>query len=577
MFCYQCGAKLPDESHFCPSCGAEAIPANHPTQKVASAKAAGRTIPLLGQTVWFDVSIELYVAMRREFTTLGEELSKQFLDTFHSRYRDMDAFVHSFPKDFSEIFKEALNRMNELLSEIHIFGVTQDELAPYTEKYCCHTYFELQEIMARYDEIVGEQEGMRQYRQARKDSRGRLVGGGFGLTGAAKGIMKAGAVNMATGALHSVGNAIGNMGSAISAANAKSDLFSSGIDGYLSDTIKNDILGVHLAAIDVINSRNGDNLYKFTAEDNQLARKIQIDLEQGVISRSSECAAVIRMLTTYPFQADYYRTAVRLFPSEIEDMRTFAAFFGFDIDGFYCAMIEQANPAVELLLEYREELDNLLLDDLDYPEEDILPLTTELTDMLDYFGDIFSYADEDGFFFLPGEDEKGKSRLNGAKSAYANYGNETPLFLYDSTLGKSGKTGFLVTDKRIYLKDTPKPTVLPLREALADIHQGVSPSNNCTYLYFDDYGIHLLHSGDMVQERITDCFVEFIIALILFLNTTRPTEEDLWKAIAQYQQLPQPQTAASVTSESEICYCFECGAENDADDKFCCECGAELN
>lgn len=577
MFCHQCGTKLPDGSRFCPMCGAEASTASSTPKNQETGTPDKVTIFLLGQNVQFDASIELYVTLRREFTELGDDISTEFLDTFHSKYHDMDDFVCSFPKEFSEMFKEATDRMNELLSEIHIFGVTQGELAPYTEKYCCHTYLELQEILERYDEIIGEQEGMRQYRQARKDGRGRLVGGGFGMAGAAKGIVKAGAVNMATGALHSVGNALGNMGSAISAANAKSTLFNSGIDIYLASAIKNDILGVHLAAIDIINNRNGDKFCKFTANEDQSAHKIQADLEQGVISRSSERAAVIRMLMTYPFQPDYYRTAVRLFPGEIEGMRKFADFFGFDIDSFYHAMIAQANPAVEILLEYREELENLLLDDLDYPEDDTIPLTTSLTDMLVYFGDIFAYAGEDGFFFLPNEDEKGKSRLNGAKSAYASYGKETPLFLYDSTLGKSGKTGFLVTDQHVYLKDTAKPIALSLCEALADIHQGEDPSNNCTHLYFDDYGIHLLHSGDMVREKIVDTFVELIIALILFLTVTKPAEQNLWKAIAQYQQLPQPQRAATASSEPEICYCFECGAENDASDKFCCECGAELN
>lgn len=586
MFCNQCGAKLPDGSRFCPLCGAEAIAVSKSAQNQTTTKSSGTAIPLLGQNVQFDASIELYIALRKEFAELGDNLAEEFSDTFHSEYHDMDVFVHKFPQNFPEIFKEATDRMNELLSEIHIFGVTQEELAPYTEKYCCHTYLELQEILARYEEIVGQQEGMREYRQARKDSRSRLVGGGFGLTGAAKGIMKAGAVNMATGALHSVGNAIGNMGSAISAANAKNALFNSGIDVYLAEAIRKDILNVHLAAIDIINTRRGDKLRKFTVEEEQSAHKIQIDLEQGVIFRSSERAAVIRMLTTYPFQSDYYRTAVKLFPDEVEGMRTFAAFFGFDIDSLYYAMIEQANPAVEILLEYREEWENLLLDNLDYPEDDMEPLTTNLADMLEYFGDIFSWADEDGFFFLPDEDDKGKSRLNGAKSAYASYGKETPLLLYDSTSWKNGKTGFLVTDRHVYLKDTSGPIVLSLREAITDIHQGESPSNGCTHLYFDDYGVHLLHSGNMVKEKVTDAFVEFIIALILFLKTIRPTEEDLWSAIAWYQQLPQPQQTANeshghaqtdASPKSEVCFCFECGAENDIGDKFCCECGAELN
>lgn len=577
MFCQQCGAKLPENSRFCPMCGAGASAASSTSKAQGTATPDEVIIPLLGKTVHFNASIELYVALRQEFLDLGDDISREFSHAFHEKYRDMDTFVHSFPKDFSGMFKEAIDRMNEFLSEIQIFGVTQDELTPYAEKYCGHTYLELRGIMAQYGEIVGEQEEMRQYRQARKDGRGRWVGGGFGLTGAAKGAMKAGAANMATGALHSIGNAIGNMGSAISAANAKSALFNSGIDVCLANSIQKDILGVHLAAIDIINARRLQKNCKFTEEENQTARKIQLDLEQGLVFRNSERAAVIRMLATYPFQADYYRTAVKLFPTEIENMREFATLFGFDIDDFYREMLEQANPAVEILLEYREELENLLLDDLDYPEDEIMPLTTDLSDVLDYFGDIFAWADEDGFFFLPDEDDKGKSRLNGAKSAYASYGNETPLFLYDSTLGKSGKAGFVVTDRHVYLKDTSKPVALSLSEAITDIHQGENPSNHCIYLYFEDYGVHLLNSGDMVREKIVDDFVELIIALILFVKATRPTEENLWSAIAQYQHLPQPQKTTTASPKPEVCFCFECGAENDADDKFCCECGAELN
>lgn len=582
MFCHQCGTKLPDGSRFCTACGAEVIIVDKSPQNQGTKKADGLTIPLLGQNVQFDASIELYVALRQEFAELGNNLAEEFSDTFYSEYRDMDMFVRSFPKNFSEIFKIAISRMNELLSEIHIFGVTQDELAPYTEKYCCHTYLELQWIMEQYEEIVGQQEGMREYRQARKDSRGRLVGGGFGLTGAAKGIVKAGAVNMATGALHSVGNAIGNMGSAISAATAKDRLLHSGIDVYLAQAIRGDVLGVHLAALDVINARRGDHLCKFTVEDEQRADKIWADLEKGIVFRNSERAAVIQMLTIFPFQANYYRTAVKLFPDETEKMREFAVFFGFDIDSFYNAMLEQADPAVEILLEYRDEFNTMLLDDLDYPEEDLQPMTTDLVDMLDYFDDIFTWAGEDGFFFLPDEDDKGKLRLSGAKLSYAAYGKEIPLLLYDSTLGKSGKTGFLVTDQHVYLKDTPKPISLSLCDAISDIHQAENPSNHCIYLYFEEHGIHLLHSGDMVKEKNVDAFVEFVIALILFLTTIRSTEESLWKAIAQYQQLPRPQKAAfsphdQARSSPGICFCFECGAENDAGDKFCCECGAELN
>ena len=63
------------------------------------------------------------------------------------------------------------------------------------------------------------------YREFRKESRGRVVGGGFGLGGALKGMATAGAINAVTGMGHSVVNAVGNVGSSISASNSKRSIY----------------------------------------------------------------------------------------------------------------------------------------------------------------------------------------------------------------------------------------------------------------------------------------------------------------------------------------------------------------
>lgn len=56
-------------------------------------------------------------------------------------------------------------------------------------------------------------------------NRSRLEGGGFGLTGAVKGIAVAETVNLAFGAAHMVFNGLGELGSSISASNKKNRSF----------------------------------------------------------------------------------------------------------------------------------------------------------------------------------------------------------------------------------------------------------------------------------------------------------------------------------------------------------------
>lgn len=587
MFCHQCGAKLAEGMQFCPFCGTKAVEVE-PIQDQETTEETEEvlTLSVLGETIQFEGDIDICVWIRQKFEELGDDISREFADRFYSRYRDMDAFIRDFRKDFPGMFKVATNYMNECLSEVNIFGVTEDEILPYAQKYCYRTFLVLHEIEEQYQKIITRQEEMQEYRQFRKDHRGRLVGGGFGLQGAVKGIMTAGAVNMASGAVHSIGNVIGNMGSALSAANAKDNLFKSGIVTDLAHAIKEDILGVHLMFIDIITARTGIEIPKFTKEDEARADKILTDLEESLIPRENEKVAIAQMLEIYPFNPAYYRIAIRLYPSELEDLRSIAELFNFDIDKFYLDMKRYVDPAVTILQEYRYELENLLLDDLDYSEKDMEPLTTNLNDMLGYFDRIFTWANEDGFYFLPDEDDKAKSKLSGAKSSYAYYGKEKPLILYDSTLGNSGKSGFLVTNKHVYIKDGSRSITMTLYDAITDIQQRKNSSNNCDYLYFGEHKVYLLHSGEMVKENILGDFVELLLALILFIVILKPKTSDLWKAITQYQHLQPSDTKKNATLHNiepkgsthtaEVCYCFECGTENEAGDKFCCECGAKL-
>ena len=48
------------------------------------------SIPLLGKQVPFDATIEVYIAIRKVFEELGEEVCADFTESFYSEYRDMD-------------------------------------------------------------------------------------------------------------------------------------------------------------------------------------------------------------------------------------------------------------------------------------------------------------------------------------------------------------------------------------------------------------------------------------------------------------------------------------------------------
>ena len=67
----------------------------------------------------------------------------------------------------------------------------------------------LDEYCDLIEEIEADQKRLDEYRRMRKETRTKFYGGGFGISGAIKGAMKAGAMNMVTGAAHDIANAAG--------------------------------------------------------------------------------------------------------------------------------------------------------------------------------------------------------------------------------------------------------------------------------------------------------------------------------------------------------------------------------
>lgn len=408
MYCHKCGNELRDDMQFCPSCGSKVITEqSSASNSLRQAQSSKISIPLLGKRVSFDATIEGYIAIREAFQELGEEVCSDFAESFYSKYRDMDDLMRRLDADISELKEAGISQINLWLSEARVYGVPDKVMDDYLQKYCSQTEGVAMGIEEQYDAILGRQEGMRQYRQVRKDSRGRVIGGGFGVSGAMKGMAAAGAINMATGALHSIGNAIGNMGSAISAASAKSKLFNEGNIAYnLGYALRDDISAMHLVVADILVDYRGLAFCKYTMDDTVRANKIRSDLRRGVIPKYNQENAAITMLSTDPFNRANYQLMVELFPDKIESLRDFFQFFGFDIDAMYGDLLARVDPAVNILLEYKDYWGNLLANELDLDEEDFEefaaePLTTNLEDMLIFFGDIFDCVEEKGFFFFP--------------------------------------------------------------------------------------------------------------------------------------------------------------------------------
>lgn len=135
-----------------------------------------------------------------------------FMDFYKSSSKDVPgAFLKEIRNKCSSIVESNLDMLLKDLIECKIYTYSKERLvAEYETKIFGNWVKNIKKLEQTLQNIVEEGNKEIQYRNLRKETRGRWEGGGFGVGGALKGAATAGVFNGVTGAGHTMVNAIGN-------------------------------------------------------------------------------------------------------------------------------------------------------------------------------------------------------------------------------------------------------------------------------------------------------------------------------------------------------------------------------
>lgn len=254
---------------------------------------------------------------------------------FYSIYQNYGSIPVARQKAKNDLFaiylKDSIDCILEFLHSFEIYEYDRTRVISVYKKYATNYLNACEEVYAQYCEIRGDQEGARRSRELAKANRGRFVGGGFGISGAAKGIAMAGAANLATGALYSVGNLLGNAVSKMSADLQCDRLFSSEKTiTFLFDALKNDFLLGTDVLEEILVSCNGKSLENpFNNERLSKAKAIMQNIKDNVIPESGQKKALVDvMLNDAPYYDELYLFAYEKFGDDNGNLIRFAEFFG---------------------------------------------------------------------------------------------------------------------------------------------------------------------------------------------------------------------------------------------------------
>lgn len=466
MFCYNCGTKLVENAMFCSSCGTAVQAAPQQAAQSSSYGATANTqethrhmdvFNLLGFEVALPKETRDYVSIRGGFLRLAVEAREQMARHFDARYRSLDDLVRHGDDDTEALFDAALQHAMEELKRRGIYNVNisrfLDAAANYTGYWDAH----FSDIREKFAELIEYKEAKKNYRSNRKDSRGRIIGGGFGVGGAVKGMAMAGTANMATGLLHSFSNAVGNAATSAEVSNLKNKLFKDpDTRRTLGSAIYFDIFYLHLAVVDCINDR-GLSLAaaSYGSDEREEAMTIYNNIMNGSVRRDDVQRMIAETLEKDPFDMDYYDLALKFWNLEDHDLIEYANYFEMPIEKSIHRMTAELESNERLAQTFGAasvELENKLQHNSLYRV-----IKSELSKdpaqaILKAFYAIQNESTKSKVFLAQVDSsEKLAKKLDNVRASYARLQSDRPILLFDNTAFGSAKDGFLLTDQRIYV------------------------------------------------------------------------------------------------------------------------------
>jgi hypothetical protein len=296
---------------------------------------------LFGTELVISPTQKYYNELREEFFSEAEDRADEYMETY-SEYRNLDTFAEDGLSDGNELINEVLDIAIEKLIENNIFDIDRET---FTVKYYAPYYYswadDFESVNEKYMEIVSDQQQMDAYRTARREHRGKWVGGGFGIGGAIKGAAKAGVLNAASGLAHGTVNIIGKGFSTLAAISQKDKVYSSSKNKKrLKKGIFNSCFAVHKALVDVLAERISKSFNVYTEDDAQKVKIYLGNIEKSSFPKDKIVNVLFESFQLYPYNDELYIYILRNYPHETKNIIELASYFDVDIDDYMLEMVE---------------------------------------------------------------------------------------------------------------------------------------------------------------------------------------------------------------------------------------------
>ena len=269
--------------------------------------------------------------VRMGLQNLIEQVGDIFDKWYSSQYDCLSVYNNS-DDIINRTIKPIIKKSVEMLNEQGVYSINEDI---FIDKYYSggvDKYIDVLDMMLDEISDIDEQKRLeKKYREIRKASRGRVVGGGFGLGGAIKGMATAGVMNATSGMVHSLGNAVGNIGSGIAASASKSAAYKN-FKAPLRKAIISSAYNVRDALRKALENEANIKCEYVTSTGCSQAEAIVQNYKEGRIPKEHKSNQIIKALLLNPYDKSIYMIIWSDFGDKNGDLKKMASYFGCPIE-----------------------------------------------------------------------------------------------------------------------------------------------------------------------------------------------------------------------------------------------------
>lgn len=215
MFCSNCGTEIKNDAKFCFNCGAKNENAvNTSVDSVVEVKTDNKISVEKCRIFNTEVELSTGVLKYQELKAAGYEKVEAIYKKAEEKFvtRQMGAkelSLYDKCNVLASIGQKACNEMEnecvDFIYQLQLVDYSKSNFIsdiPKTRSYISYLEKTKDEVRNTKENLDKNAQRKMLERDIRKNSRGRFIGGGFGIRGAIKGSIQAGALNLFTGAVH---------------------------------------------------------------------------------------------------------------------------------------------------------------------------------------------------------------------------------------------------------------------------------------------------------------------------------------------------------------------------------------